>query len=68
MAGRFDASVNASRQSPIFIATGKILGIELVGLVQLVAYAVVGLAAGLGSGLVTITGTAAAVVAGTLGW
>lgn len=53
---------------PLHLLTGKILGIGLVGLVQLAAYGVAGLAAALGSGLITVTSTAVGVFAGTLGW
>lgn len=53
---------------PLHLLTGKILGIGLVGLVQLAAYGVAGLAAALGTGLITVTATAVGVFAGTLGW
>ncbi len=53
---------------PLHLLTGKILGIGIVGLVQLAAYGVAGLAAGLGTGLITVTATAVGVFAGTLGW
>lgn len=53
---------------PLHLLTGKVLGIGLVGLVQLAAYGVAGLAAALGTGLITVTTTAVGVFAGTLGW
>ncbi|MEV1290632.1 ABC transporter permease [Pseudonocardia sp. NPDC049635] len=53
---------------PLHLLWGKILGIGAVGLLQLALYGVVGLAAGLGTGLLTLTGTAVGVFAGVLGW
>lgn len=53
---------------PLHLLTGKVLGIGLVGLVQLTAYGLAGLTAALGTGLITVTGTAVGVFAGTLGW
>lgn len=53
---------------PLHLLTGKILGIGVVGLVQLAAYAVVGLAVGSITGLITVSSSALAVFAGTLGW
>ncbi|MGW0043591.1 ABC transporter permease [Rhodococcus sp. NPDC003348] len=53
---------------PLQLLWGKIIGIGAVGLVQLTAYGVVGVAAGLATGLLTVTGTALAVFASTLGW
>jgi len=53
---------------PLHLLWGKVAGIGAVGLVQLVAYGVVGLAAGLGTGLVTVTGTAVGVFASVLVW
>ena len=57
-----------STVKPLHLLVGKVLGIGAVGLVQLAAYGVVGIAAGLGSGLLTITGTAVLVFVSTLGW
>ena len=57
-----------STVKPLQLLLGKVLGIGVVGLVQLVAYGVAGLGAALATGLLTVTGTAAAVFAGTLGW
>lgn len=57
-----------STVKPLHLLGGKVLGIGAVGLVQLAAYGVVGIAAGLGSGLLTITGTAVLVFVSTLGW
>lgn len=57
-----------STVKPLHLLIGKVLGIGVVGLVQLVAYGVAGLGAALATGLLTVTGTAAAVFAGTLGW
>lgn len=54
--------------SPLQLLCGKVVGIGLVGLVQLAAYGVVGLSAGLGTSLVTVTGTAVGVFASVLGW
>lgn len=53
---------------PLHLLCGKGLGIGAVGLVQLVAYGVVGLGAGIGTGLVTVTGTAVGVFASVLVW
>lgn len=53
---------------PLHLLCGKVLGIGVVGLVQLAAYGVVGLGAGMGTGLVTVTGTAVGVFASVLGW
>ena len=57
-----------STVKPLHLLVGKVVGIGVVGLVQLLAYGVVGLGAALLTGTVTITGTAVAVVAATLGW
>ena len=57
-----------STVKPLHLLVGKILGIGVVGVVQLVAYGVAGLGTALTTGLLTITGTAVAVFAGTLGW
>jgi len=53
---------------PLHLLCGKVLGIGVVGLVQLAAYGVVGLGAGIGTGLVTVTGTAVGVFASVLVW
>ena len=53
---------------PLHLLWGKILGIGAVGLLQLVAYGVVGLGAGIGTGLVTVTGLAVGVFASVLFW
>ena len=53
---------------PLQLLWGKVIGIGAVGLVQLTAYGVVGVAAGLATGVLTVTGTAIGVLAGTLGW
>ena len=53
---------------PLHLLVGKVLGIGAVGLLQLAAYGVVGLVAGIGTGLVTVTGLAVGVFASVLGW
>jgi len=53
---------------PLHLLCGKVLGIGAIGLAQLAAYGVVGLGAGLGTGLVTVTGLAVGVFASVLGW
>ncbi|MFC4603435.1 ABC transporter permease [Rhodococcus kronopolitis] len=53
---------------PLQLLWGKVIGIGAVGLVQLVAYGAAGLGAGLATGVLTVTGTAIGVFAGTLGW
>ncbi|MEP7034375.1 MAG: ABC transporter permease [Actinomycetota bacterium] len=53
---------------PLHLLWGKVLGIGAVGLVQLAAYGVVGLAAGMATGLVTVTGLAVGVFASVLFW
>lgn len=53
---------------PLDLLWGKVLGIGAVGLVQLAAYGVVGLGAGIGTGLLTVTGTAVGVFASVLVW
>ena len=53
---------------PLHLLWGKVLGIGAVGLLQLAAYGVVGLAAGMGTGLVTVTGLAVGVFASVLFW
>ena len=53
---------------PLHLLWGKVLGIGAVGLLQLAAYGVVGLGAGMGTGLVTVTGLAVGVFASVLFW
>ncbi|QSE90186.1 ABC transporter permease [Rhodococcus pseudokoreensis] len=53
---------------PLQLLWGKVIGIGAVGLVQLTAYGVAGVGAGLATGVLTVTGTALGVLAGTLGW
>ena len=53
---------------PLQLLWGKILGIGAVGLLQLAAYGVAGVGTALATGVLTVTGTALAVLAGTLGW
>lgn len=53
---------------PLHLLAGKIIGIGLTGLLQLALLGGMGLAAGLATGLITVTGTAVAVFVGTLGW
>ena len=53
---------------PLHLLWGKVLGIGAVGLVQLAAYGVVGLGAGMATGLLTVTGLAVGVFASVLGW
>ena len=53
---------------PLHLLWGKVLGIGVVGLVQLAAYGAVGLGAGIGTGLLTVTVTAVGVFASVLGW
>ncbi|OLL20988.1 MULTISPECIES: ABC transporter permease [unclassified Rhodococcus (in: high G+C Gram-positive bacteria)] len=53
---------------PLQLLWGKILGIGAVGLLQLTAYGVAGVGAGLATGTLTVTGAALGTLAGTLGW
>ncbi|MFD1810749.1 ABC transporter permease [Rhodococcus gannanensis] len=53
---------------PLHLLWGKILGIGAVGFVQLTAYGIAGVGAGLATGVLTVTGTALAVLASTLAW
>jgi ABC-2 type transport system permease protein len=53
---------------PLHLLWGKVLGIGAVGLLQLAAYGVVGLGAGMGTGLLTVTGLAVGVFASVLFW
>jgi ABC-2 type transport system permease protein len=54
--------------APLHLLCGKVLGIGAVGLLQLAAYGVVGLGAGIGTGQVTVTGLAVGVFASVLFW
>jgi ABC-2 type transport system permease protein len=53
---------------PLHLLCGKVLGIGAVGLLQLAAFGVVGLGAGMATGLVTVTGLAVGVFASVLIW
>jgi len=53
---------------PLHLLWGKVLGIGAVGLLQLAAYGMVALAAGMATGLVTVTGLAVGVFASVLFW
>ncbi|OLL72556.1 putative ABC transporter, permease component [Pseudonocardia sp. Ae168_Ps1] len=53
---------------PLHLLWGKIVGIGAVGLLQLALYGVVGLTAGLATGVLTLTATAVGVFASVLGW
>jgi ABC-2 type transport system permease protein len=53
---------------PLHLLCGKVLGIGAVGLLQLAVYGMVGLGAGIGTGLVTVTGLAVGVFASVLFW
>ncbi|WP_182346114.1 ABC transporter permease [Tomitella gaofuii] len=53
---------------PLHLLWGKIFGIGAVGLMQLTAYGVAGVATGLATGVLTVTGTAVATLLATLGW
>ncbi len=53
---------------PLQLLWGKIFGIGAVGILQLALYGVAGVGAGLATGVLTVTGTAISVFAGTLGW
>jgi ABC-2 type transport system permease protein len=53
---------------PLQLLWGKVIGIGAVGLLQLAAYGVAGVGAGLATGTLTVTGTALGVLVGTLGW
>ncbi|MGW6375656.1 ABC transporter permease [Rhodococcus sp. NPDC055112] len=53
---------------PLQLLWGKVIGIGAVGLVQLTAYGIAGVGAGLATGVLTVTGTALGVFASTLGW
>ena len=53
---------------PLDLLIGKVIGIGAVGLVQVVAFGGVGLAAGLATGLITVTGTAFALLGFVVVW
>ncbi len=53
---------------PLQLLWGKIIGIGAVGILQLALYGVAGVGAGLATGVLTVTGAAISVFAGTLGW
>ena len=53
---------------PLQLLWGKILGIGAVGIVQLALYGIAGVGAGLGTGVLTVTGAAVSVFAATLAW
>jgi ABC-2 type transport system permease protein len=53
---------------PLHLLSGKVLGIGALGLAQLAAYGVVGLGAGMATGLLTVTGVALGVFASVLCW
>ena len=53
---------------PVHLLVGKIVGLGVIGLGQLVAYGAVALVAGIATDLVTVTGTAIAVFAVVLAW
>ncbi|NLU82460.1 ABC transporter permease [Rhodococcus sp. HNM0569] len=53
---------------PLQLLWGKVIGIGLVGLMQLVMYGIAGVGAALATGVLTITGTAVSVFASTIGW
>ncbi len=53
---------------PLQLLWGKILGIGAVGILQLALYGIAGVGAGLGTGVLTVTGAAASVFAATLAW
>lgn len=53
---------------PLQLLWGKVLGIGAVGLLQIVLYGAVGVATGVATGLLTISGTAVTVLAAGVGW
>ncbi|WP_066905111.1 ABC transporter permease [Millisia brevis] len=53
---------------PMQLLWGKIFGIGAVGLAQMTVYGVVGVATGLATGTLTITGAALGTLASVLGW
>lgn len=53
---------------PLQLLWGKVIGIGAVGLAQLTVYGVVGVGAGVATGVITLGGTAWGTLVGTLGW
>ncbi|MEO6605812.1 MAG: ABC transporter permease [Aeromicrobium sp.] len=53
---------------PLDLLIGKVIGIGAVGLVQVIAFGGVGLLAGLATGLITVTGTAVALLGFVVIW
>ncbi|QCB50207.1 ABC transporter permease [Rhodococcus sp. PAMC28707] len=53
---------------PLQLLWGKIIGIGAVGILQLGLYGIAGVGTGLATGVLTVTGAAISVFAGTLGW
>ncbi|MFI8567401.1 ABC transporter permease [Rhodococcus sp. NPDC078407] len=53
---------------PLQLLWGKILGIGAVGILQLALYGIAGVGAGLGTGVLTVTGAALSVFAATMAW
>ena len=53
---------------PLHLLTGKVVGIGVVGLLQLAAYGVVGLGVAAGAGLLDLTSAAVVAFVSTLGW
>ena len=53
---------------PLQLLWGKVIGIGAVGLAQLTVYGVVGVGAGVATGVLTLGGTAWGTLVGTLGW
>lgn len=53
---------------PLQLLWGKVIGIGAVGLAQLAVYGVVGVGAGVATGVLTLGGTAWGTLVGTLGW
>lgn len=53
---------------PLQLLWGKVIGIGAVGLAQLAVYGVVGVGAGVATGVITLGGTAWGTLVGTLGW
>ncbi|NKT03501.1 ABC transporter permease [Rhodococcus hoagii] len=53
---------------PLQLLWGKVIGIGAVGLAQLTVYGVVGVGAGVATGVLTLGGTAWGTLLGTLGW
>ncbi|UGT63616.1 ABC transporter permease [Nocardia asteroides] len=53
---------------PLQLLWGKIIGLGVAGLLQLTLYGVAGVGTALGTGVLTLTGTALGTLAGALGW